>query len=160
MQERDCSTACDVRLRVERRGKSPVLETVTGVPVGAARTYRLTVSPGFAQGVARGDVVKVEDDGRFEVIRRSGLLCIRIFGAPGVIQELRASLPPALSQLGGRIDGGLRDRMLICDVPVDAGFRAVEKLMSEWVEARSGTEWYYGNVYDPIDGETPLKWWE
>jgi hypothetical protein len=21
------------------------------------------------------------------------------------------------------------------------------------------TIWYYGNVYDPEDGETPLEWW-
>jgi hypothetical protein len=36
---------------------------------------------------------------------------------------------------------------------------AIEFVFIEFVAAHPGTEWMFGNVYDPRDGVTPLNWW-
>lgn len=45
-------------------------------------------------------------------------------------------------------------------VPVSAGFVAIEGVLNGLNDRFPDYEWFYGNVYDPKDGETPLNWWK
>jgi hypothetical protein len=50
--------------------------------------------------------------------------------------------------------------MLVLTVPLAAGWDAIESSMNAAVERLGASSWLYGNVYDPSDGVTPLRWWE
>jgi hypothetical protein len=68
--------------------------------------------------------------------------------------ELKASV----EKLGGHLDGGTK-RSLIFTIPVAAGWEPIRAVFDAAVERSEGSAWLYGNVYDPVDGETPLDWW-
>jgi hypothetical protein len=121
------------------------------------REYRILRSPGLIQGVAAGDVILAADDGTFKVLSRGQNLSIQMFYA-GDIEALEKFTMSRLTPLGGRLDGK-DSKLLVYTVPVSAGFQAVEKVLNEAVTSYPGAEWYYGNVYDPKDGVTPLNWW-
>lgn len=144
-------------LLVEHRQGKPLKEPVHAEEVGPGM-YRLFHSPGLVQGIAAGDEFRMVDgDGAFEVIRRGGNLSIQVFSKEPVA-PFRAELVERVGQLGGSLDGAI-DRGLVFTVPVSVGFRAVEAVFNEWVAEHPGWEWYFGNVYDPVDGVTPLGWW-
>lgn len=110
------------------------------------------------QGIAAGDEFRLlGEDGAFAVTRRGGNLAIQVFSAEPV-GPLQATLTQRVARLGGRLDGSI-ERGLSFTVPVSVGFPAVEALFNAWVDEYPGWEWYYGNVYDPADGATPLGWW-
>jgi hypothetical protein len=91
------------------------------------------------------------------VTRRGGNLAIQLFSLEPV-GPFQAELAEQAQRLGGTLDGAI-ERGLVFTVPVSAGFPAVESLFKAWVAEHPGWEWYYGNVYDPGDGVTPLNWW-
>lgn len=66
--------------------------------------------------------------------------------------------------LSGRLDGLLDQNgilLLVFSVDSSVGFRRIEGTLANAREHLStlGMEWFYGNVYDPADGVTPLNWW-
>jgi hypothetical protein len=63
------------------------------------------------------------------------------------------------ASLGGVVDGNI-ERGAVLTIPVATGFSKIEAALSELCQSHSGLEWIYGNVYDPADGKTPLRWWE
>ena len=136
----------------------PAKEPVHVADLGEGR-FRLLYSPGLVQGIAAGDEFRLrDDDGRFDVLARSGNLALQVF-SPVPIGELRTELAARVSRLGGTLDGSI-ERGLTFTIPLAAGFPAIEALFNAWVEEHPGWEWYYGNVYSTADGVTPLKWWQ
>ncbi len=136
------------------------------VPVDAldSARYRLRASPGLLLGMAAGDVFCLAaNETGFEVLERAGNLCIQIFTreSPGPIAELAAQL---FAPLGGYLDGGHTSAsgasVVVMPVPLPAdGFGSVEAAVEQLLEQYPAAEWYFANVYDPHDGETPLNWW-
>jgi hypothetical protein len=63
-----------------------------------------------------------------------------------------------LERLSGVLDGGI-DRGMVFTIPLGAGFATIETFFDTFVRTHPGTEWLYGNVYDPDTGR-PLGWWE
>lgn len=115
---------------------------------------RLLASPALVLGVAAGDTVALDEDGRVTVLARGGNLAVQVHAPPAVGDAVAAALAP----LGGRCD--VRHRLLtVLTVPVRAGFAAVEGAVTAALADHTGADWYYGNVYDD-DGTTPLGWWE
>ena len=92
------------------------------------------------------------------IVKRGGNLCVQLF-ASGRIDEIEAFSTSQLTPLNGRLDGKAASE-LVYTVPVRSGFAEVERALNSVVAQFSGVSWYYGNVYDPEDGVTPLKWWE
>jgi hypothetical protein len=137
---------------------SPVLEQVPATPTGDGRV-RLSASPGLAQGAAAGDEVVLKADGQFDVIERGGNLCVQVLGEREFAEAQLRPLVLRVESLGGWLDGG-GPRLRVFTVPVSAGFPSVEAVFKEFVSDVPGSEWYFGNVYDPHDGVTPLHWWE
>lgn len=146
-------------LFVEFHNGDPFRETVHAEHLGTNR-YRLLHSPGFVRGIAAGDEFQIVDEiGRFEVTHRSGNLVIQVYS-----DEPVASFEPELTEhvnaLGGWRDGGI-EHGAVFTIPVDVGFPAVEHLFDDLAKrwTAGGFTWEYGNVFDPVDGITPLNWW-
>ena len=133
-------------------------EPVHAEALGGAR-YRVLSSPGFVLGVAASDEIELlDDEGHFRVVRRGGNVAVQVFSREPV-QSFRESLARDVrDELGGVLDGGI-ERGLVFTIPVTAGFAAIEALFDDMVTLHPGTEWMYGNVYDP-DTKAPLGWWD
>jgi hypothetical protein len=119
--------------------------------------YRLLQSPGLIFGLAAGDVFTVESDGTFKIVERAGNVCIQIFCAT-LIEQIEQVATPAFASIGGRLDGRA-SKVLVYTVFIEAGFLAMENILKRLQLQFPVMEWYYGNVYDPADGVTPLNWW-
>ena len=136
---------------------TPVVERLQ-VQVQEDDSCQLVRSPAFIKGIASKDVIKLnKDDQSFEVIKRSGNLCLRVFSRQGVAQ-LAEELAPQLEKLGGELDFE-NERMLVFSIHVSCGFQKIEALLDDHIDEDEGQVWMYGNVYDPKDGVTPLNWW-
>jgi len=141
---------------------------VAGAPAGAtqpveveplgAGEYRILYSPGWVEGIAAGDTIRVTDTmlGRFEVLSRGRNLAIK-FTSPQPVAQILPSVSTELEAIGGRLDGSI-ERAAVWTVPVSAGFERIEAIMTAAAARIPGSGWWYGNVYDE-SGE-PLRWWE
>lgn len=135
---------------VETPGKSAAL----------AREYRLQKSPAFVRGLAAGDRIRhpSKKQAGYELVQRSGNLAIRVLRKDN-IAEVAASLTPEFELLDGSLDLQA-PRLLVYSIHVSIGFQVIEELLDRAIGQFPGTVWYYGNVYDPADGVTPLDWWQ
>lgn len=123
------------------------------------RQLQLLKSPLLVRNLAAGDRVRLIDPAiaKYELIQRSGNLAIRLF-RKHQLDVLEEFLTPALEKLDGVLDVS-SDRALVYSIHYSIGFSAIEALLNSAVNQFPDTIWYYGNVYDPEDGTTPLEWW-
>ena len=122
-------------------------------------SFRILHSPGFVQGVAAGDEIAFEGgDGGFQVLSRGGNLAVQVFASVDMTPQL-SELSELAIGLGGCLDGNI-SRGAVLTVPVTATFPVIEAALNAFVARHPGHEWFYGNVYSPADGVTPLRWWE
>lgn len=122
--------------------------------------YELQQSPLFARGLAKGDIFHVDQQNpdRITVIKHSGNLALRVFRKTD-IEILESNLTPQVEMHEGTLDIKT-ERGLSYSLHVNLGFAAVEALFDNAMAAYPDSVWYYGNVYDPVDGVTPLNWWD
>lgn len=118
--------------------------------------YRLLASPAFCSGIAKGDLIKTTTAGGFEVLERSGNVCIRVISQTD-LDLIDQQLAAEFAALGGSQDLNT-GRVLVYSVPVSAGFASIEAILNRIVAGRHGAVWLYGNVYD-ADSQEPLNWW-
>jgi hypothetical protein len=140
-----------------KSGGQPVYEELLVEPQSDNR-YKLLKSPGLVLGLGAGDVFERAVDGTFFIIEQGGNICVQIFARADLI-SLEQFVTPQLSCLGGYLDGKT-ERQLVYTVPAVSGFEPLEAILNEITSRWPDAEWYYGNVYDPSDGLTPLGWWE
>ena len=146
-----------VHLLIEYRNGVPAQEPVHAIELGDGR-FRLLYSPGFVLGIAAGDEFRLLDEaGKFEVIRRSGNLAVQVYSRDPV-DSIVGEATSRVAKLGGVLDGRI-ERGIVFTIPIQAGFSAIEELFKSLVADHPEMEWFYGNVYDPTDGITPLNWW-
>jgi hypothetical protein len=139
----------------------PVVEQVNVTPVeGTTNEFRLHKSPAFVRSVAADDRIRFPADNTasFELLEHSGNLSIRVFSKLNTAQVDEA-LTPELELMGGRLDVSSTG-LLVYTIHVSIGFKRIEALLDSTVGRFPDTIWYYGNVYDPEDGVTPLNWWD
>ncbi|WGL15446.1 DUF4265 domain-containing protein [Microbulbifer bruguierae] len=138
----------------------PVVERLQ-VRVNEDDSVQLVRSPAFIKGIASGDTIKVDrtdpDKPSFELVKRSGNLAVRVFSR-GDSTKLSDQLTPELEKLGGELDLE-SPRLLVYSIHVSCGFAEIEKMLNSVCDGANSV-WYYGNVYDPVDGQTPLNWWQ
>lgn len=119
---------------------------------------QLLYSPGFIRGIAAGDEFRiVGPEGEFEVVKRYGNVAVQVY-ADHPVEPYKKELEIAVQSMRGTLDGSI-EKGMVFTIPISAGFDSIENLFDDFVKSRSGIEWYYGNVYDPHDGVTPLNWW-
>jgi hypothetical protein len=144
-----------IQLEAGRRADGrPVLEAVLVDSLGDG-LHRLIASPTLVLGLAAGDVIQEAGAGRFEVKSRGGNLAVCVYGDHSLADEV----VPDVWALGGVLDGRAPGATVFT-VPVRAGFEKVEQVFNALLDRHPEMEWYYGNVYHPADGTTPLGWWE
>ncbi|MFV8782971.1 DUF4265 domain-containing protein [Microbulbifer sp. SA54] len=138
----------------------PVVERMQ-VRVNEDDSVQLVRSPAFIKGIASGDTIKVNredpDKPSFELVKRSGNLAVRVF-CRGDSTKLSDQLTPQLEKLGGELDMET-PRLLVYSIHVSCGFAEIEEILNSVCDGANSV-WYYGNVYDPVDGQTPLNWWQ
>lgn len=129
------------------------------VKVNEDNTVTLVTSPAFVQGIARGDTISKEKDSKeFSLMKRSGNLCIRVYSRAAT-DLIADELTPRIEKLGGDLDVET-ERLLVYSIHVTCGFSAIEEALTKVLANFKDAAWVYGNVYDPADGSTPLKWWQ
>ncbi len=137
-----------------------MVEQVPAVAVEGSRDhYRVQHSPAFVRGLATGDKIRypVDDEAGWELIEHSGNLCVRVFSKHNT-DELDALLTPEMELIDGQLD--LKTpRALVYAIHVSIGFQKIEDVLNKVLTRFPESVWYYGNVYDPEDGVTPLNWW-
>lgn len=140
-----------------------VSENVLVETIGGNR-FRLLRSPGLVQGLAAGDEFELAPEEAFgyRLLKRGANVCLQVFVGTDKVEDFRRTLIPLARQIGGRLDGDAgftRLANLVFTFPIAAGFPAIESLMAKAKEMSPNCEWFYGNIYDPKDGVTPLNWW-
>lgn len=136
----------------------PVAETVQAKTLGP-NEYQLVRAPSFVKGLASGDTIAFdENDNSFDILKRSGNLCVRVFAKEN-IASIRDDITPRMEKLGGMLDFE-NERLLVYTIHVSCGFQAVEQIFNDHIDEDEGQMWVYGNIYDPEDGVTPLNWWQ
>lgn len=145
---------------VEQVAVTPVPNDGKSKTTDAAAHYRLLRSPAFVRGLAAGDKISFPADTAegYKLIQRSGNLCLRVLSKSNIDEVLQA-LTPEIELLDGILDIET-PRLLVYSIHVSIGFQAIELLLDRISGQFAGTLWYYGNVYDPTDGVTPLDWWQ
>ena len=114
-------------------------------------------TPGIAYGCAAGDVLSVEANGRFEVVRRGGNVAIHLWPSQHFTDDQLTALRLLFEPLRGLVEGPDPARFAVVTVPVTAGFPAIEQAIERFVGKQPEIEWYFGNVRD--ESELPLNWW-
>lgn len=154
-----------LELAVDGDGNEGRFEGVPAVPEGEGR-YKVLASPGFAPGVAAGDVIEMIPDqrGRFTVVTRSGNLCVQVFFLNEDMEDRKRVLDRTTAlvrSIGGWLDGGKdakTSHLIVYTIPVSVGLSEVERVMAEISIEPTFASWMFGNVYAD-DGVTPLNWW-
>jgi hypothetical protein len=150
-------TSSIVRLFVGNAASGrPVFEEVRVRPIGENK-YLALQSPGLVLGLAADDVFLMTDAGHFEVLKRGMNLCVQVFSKT-MTDRIEIRVTPLITGMGGRLDGRSH-KELVYTVPITAGFKSVEAALAQCADQFDDFEWFYGNVYDPRDGVTPLDWW-
>jgi len=141
-------------------GGEPVFENLI-VTIVDPNDYQvqLTKSPLLIRNLAAGDKIKLIDpaSAKYELLQRSGNLAIRIF-RKHQLDTLEEYLTPAMEKLDAVLDVH-SERALVYSIHYSIGFSIIEELLNRASATFPDTVWYYGNVYDPEDGATPLEWW-
>lgn len=120
-------------------------------------TYQVQVSPALVLGLARDDIIKLSlQNGCFTVIHHSGNICVQIY-LLNQLENVSDLLDQLLSE-GALFDGISKD-ILVITYPISRGFSTIEKSVAKIALNLKAQEWFFGNVYDPKDGVTPLEWW-
>jgi len=136
-----------------------VLEQLEACTLDKEGYYEIQNSPLFVRNLAKGDVIAIGSQAQdtYTLIQRSGNLAIRVF-SKNKLDELELVLTPEVEKLDGSLDLQT-PRALSYSLHVNLGFAVIEALFDNVMASFTGTVWYYGNVYDPRDGLTPLNWW-
>jgi hypothetical protein len=137
-----------------------VLEKIEVFVMEQADHYELKQSPLLVRGLAKGDIICVDQQyaNKFKVVKHSGNLTVRVFRKSD-IEILESSLTPQVEMHDGSLDIKT-DRALSYSIHVNLGFSAIESLFDNAMATYPDSVWYYGNVYDLVDGVTPLNWWD
>lgn len=138
-----------------------IVEQVDVNPVsGQNDQFRLAKSPAFAKGLAADDLIRYPADNKagYELLEHSGNLSVRVFSKHD-ITELDQALTPEMELIDGKCDV-CSPGLLVYSIHVSIGFKRIEEVISSVLSRFPDSIWYYGNVYDPDDGQTPLNWWQ
>lgn len=127
--------------------------------------FRVVCPPRFVYGLAVGDefILAPALPSGFSVTRRSGGLTVWIYlTAPVASDAERDGLNARVNAVvkpNGWVYEGAPPGMVILTIPVAAGWKRIDSQVTGLVEALGAAGWEFGNVYDVIDGITPLNWW-
>lgn len=107
--------------------------------------FELAGSPGMVLGCAAGDVLRVADDGHFEIVEHGENLCVQATGPGQLSPESFAELRQAVNQLGGMTEAPPSLRFVVVTVARAVGIPAIERVMDAWAAGVGEIDWWFGN---------------
>jgi hypothetical protein len=141
-------------------GQAIIEQVEVAAVVDHRHQFRLKKSPAFVRGLAAGDRIRypAENKAGFELVEHSGNLSIRVFTKHNT-DDVEQALTPEIELIDGALDIS-SPGVLIYSIHVSIGFKRIEEVITQVLNNYPQSIWYYGNVYDPEDGQTPLNWWQ
>jgi hypothetical protein len=109
---------------------------------------RLLATPCFVEGVGAADVVRLDDAGGFDLDARCGNVALR-FELEGTLADVPQQLATLFDPVGGWVDGwaeGASCALVVCTVPVQAGFPAIEEAAGRALVETGAIRWTYGTA--------------
>ncbi|MFJ4678516.1 DUF4265 domain-containing protein [Kitasatospora sp. NPDC088783] len=122
----------------------PVFEVLPARPLESG-SFELAGSPGLVFGCAAGDVLRVGEEGEFEVVERGGNLCVQAYRQGRFTPESFAELRKAVDALDGLAEAPPDLRFVVVTVSRSVGLPVIEQLMDSWAASGQGIEWWIGN---------------
>ncbi|MFC9672754.1 MULTISPECIES: DUF4265 domain-containing protein [unclassified Streptomyces] len=122
----------------------PVFEVLPARLVDAG-LFELAGSPGLVLGCAAGDVLRVADDGQFEVTEQGGNLCVQAASHGPFTPESFLELRSAVEDLGGIAEAPPELRFIVVTISRTVSQSAIEQAMDAWAAGVDGVEWWFGN---------------
>ncbi|QKW17883.1 DUF4265 domain-containing protein [Kitasatospora sp. NA04385] len=107
--------------------------------------FELAGSPGMVLGCAAGDMLRVADDGQFEVVEQGDNWCIQTAGLGHFSPESFAALRESTVLLSGMAEAPADLRFIVVTVSRRIGLPAIERVMDTWAAGIDGVEWWFGN---------------
>ncbi|MCX5215327.1 DUF4265 domain-containing protein [Kitasatospora sp. NBC_00240] len=142
-------TRTHIRLLAGHAGAGrPVFEVLPARPV-QSDLFRLAGSPGMVLGCAAGDVLRVADDGQFEVVEQGDNWCIQAAGLGRLSPGSFVALREAAAVLPGMAEAPADLRFIVVTVSRTVGLPAIERVMDTWAAGIDGVEWWLGNGDHP-----------
>ncbi|MFD9061818.1 DUF4265 domain-containing protein [Kitasatospora purpeofusca] len=140
------SAITHIRLLAGHAGDGhPVFEVLPARPLRSG-VFELEGSPGLVLGCAAGDVLRVADDGRFEVVEPGENWCIQVPGLGRLGPESFAALRDAVADLPGLAEAPPDLRFAVVTVGRAVGLPTIERVMDTWAAGLDGVEWWFGNA--------------
>ncbi len=126
--------------------------------------YRLVCTPGWLQGLAAGDIIRLDsrEPLGYSLVSRGGNIGVQCFFKNCDIGQVKKWALEQIEPLGGVMDGEYETEdfaLLVFTFHVSIGFQDIEGIFRKLETMFLPSEWFYANVYDPDDGFTPLNWW-
>lgn len=121
---------------------SPVFEVLPARSLGGD-LFELGGSPGLTLGCAAGDVLRVADDGAFEVAERGENMCVQAYRGAPFTSELLAELTTAVQELGGLVEAPPTRQFIVVTVARAVGESVVEEAMDAWAAGIDQAEWWW-----------------
>ncbi|MFD4909760.1 DUF4265 domain-containing protein [Kitasatospora purpeofusca] len=122
-----------------------MFEVLPACPVRSG-FFELEGSPGLVLGCAAGDVLRVADDGHFEVVEQGENWCIQVPGLGRLGPESFAALRDAVADLPGLAEAPPDLRFAVVTVRRAVGLPTIERVMDTWAAGIDGVEWWFGNA--------------
>jgi hypothetical protein len=103
-------------------------------------------SPALVMGCVAGDVLRIEPDGHFQVVRRGPNLSVQAFNDPPFTLEAIQQLTNAFETIAGIVETPAHRRFLVATIPASAGRPTIDTIMNEWATSNAGTYWQYSTA--------------
>jgi Domain of unknown function (DUF4265) len=117
--------------------------------------FKIIATPALVLGIAAGDEIFFRHEkSEFSVVKRGGNVAIQLHGDNFIVDKYLDEL----SVLTHQVDGRATD-MTVLTVSIKLGFLKIQEILNIFCTKHPEISWYYGNIYDPEDGVTPLNWW-
>jgi hypothetical protein len=114
-----------------------------------AAHFTLAGSPELVLGCAAGDVLRVCDDGEFEVVEPGENVCVQVYRETGLTPESFAQLQEAVGACGGLAEAPSNLRFIVVTMARSVGLTTIERVLDCWASSVDGAEWWFGNVDQP-----------
>ena len=125
---------------------SPVFELLPARSLSSG-LFELAGSPGLVLGCASGDVLRVSDDGQFEVRTVGRNLCVQADPQSGLLtSEALAALTEDFEAVGGLVESPSDRRFIVVTVDRSTGIPVIARLMETWSLGVGQGEWCFGNA--------------
>ncbi|MFB8267469.1 DUF4265 domain-containing protein [Streptomyces sp. NPDC055955] len=128
---------------------NPVFEVLPARSLDSG-LFELAGSPGLVLGCAAGDVLRVSDDGQFEIRQMGRNFCVQVAPQSGPFtSEALGALTKEFEAVGGMVESPSDRRFIVVTVDRSAGIPAIARVMEAWSLGLGQGEWWFGNADEP-----------